>query len=309
MMLKNAVKPFKALSVLAIFPLLSGCNWTLFNSKGAVGKEQGDLIITAIMLMLIVVLPAIVMTFVFAWRYRASNKKATYTPEWAHSTKIEVVVWGVPLIIIVALSWIVWVSTHKLDPYRPLEATKPPLTVEVVATDWKWVFIYPEQKIATVNELYIPVDRPVSFQITSDSSMNTFFIPDLGGQIYAMAGMRTQLHLIANETGQFEGFSGNFSGPGFSDMKFITHSTTDEEFERWVDSVKSRQSPLAFDGFKKIAQPSEKHPVAYFSNVEPGLFQQIIDQYMDSGMDRHVDDGHAGMNMQPGTTPMHHAGE
>ncbi|MCW1873045.1 ubiquinol oxidase subunit II (plasmid) [Erwinia sp. INIA-01] len=308
-MLKNTIKSVKAMIVLAIIPLMTGCSWTLFNSKGQVGKEQGNLIITAILLMLIVVIPAILMTFAFAWRYRAGNKKAKYTPEWAHSTKVEVVVWGIPLIIIIALAIIVWISTHRLDPYKPLESAKPPLTVEVVATDWKWVFIYPEENIATVNELYIPVDRPVSFQITSDSTMNTFFIPQLGGQIYAMAGMRTQLNLIADETGQFDGISGNFSGPGFSDMKFITHSTSDGDFQRWVSGIKAQNHPLSFSGFKTLALPSEKHPVEHFSSVEPELFQRIIDQYMDSGMDRHADDAHAGMNMGSAEMPVNHAGE
>jgi len=297
-MLKKYIHLLKILPVLAIMPFLTGCNWVLFNSKGSVGVQQGNLIITAILLMLIVVIPAIAMTFLFAWRYRAGNAKARYTPEWAHSTKVEVVVWGVPLIIIVILAIIVWVSTHKLDPYKPLEADKPPLTVEVIATDWKWVFVYPEQQIATVNELVIPVGRPVSFHITSDSTMNTFFIPQLGGQIYAMAGMRTQLHLMANETGNYDGISGNFSGPGFSDMKFIAHATTDSEFDKWVIDVKSKNKNLDFEAFKELALPSEKHPIEYFSTVQTGLFQKIIDQFMDSGMDMHADQQpHSDTNM------------
>ncbi|WP_371822996.1 ubiquinol oxidase subunit II [Raoultella sp. HC6] len=285
MMLKRICQSLRLPLALGILPLLSGCSWTLFNSKGAVGIEQRNLIITAIMLMLIVVIPAIVMTFLFAWRYRAGNRSARYTPEWAHSNKVEIIVWGVPLCIIVVLAIVVWVSTHRLDPYRPLESSQPPLTVEVVATDWKWVFIYPEQGIATVNDLVFPVNRPVSFQITSDATMNTFFIPQLGGQIYAMAGMRTQLNLIANETGDYAGMSGNFSGPGFSDMKFVAHATSASQFDAWVSQVKQGDHPLDFSGFKRLALPSEKHPPEYFSAVEHGLFQSVIDQFMDSGMD------------------------
>ncbi|TCW17655.1 cytochrome bo3 quinol oxidase subunit 2 [Raoultella sp. BIGb0138] len=284
-MLKRVCQSLRLPLALGILPLLSGCNWALFNSKGAVGIEQRNLIITAIMLMLIVVIPAIVMTFLFAWRYRTGNRHARYTPEWAHSNKVEIIVWGVPLCIIVVLAIVVWVSTHRLDPYRPLESSQPPLTVEVVATDWKWVFIYPEQGIATVNDLVLPVNRPVSFQITSDATMNTFFIPQLGGQIYAMAGMRTQLNLIANETGDYAGMSGNFSGPGFSDMKFVAHATSAAQFDAWVRQVKEGNHPLDFNGFKQLALPSEKHPPEYFSAVEHGLFQRVIDQFMDSGMD------------------------
>ncbi|WP_416414549.1 ubiquinol oxidase subunit II [Pantoea sp. App145] len=303
-------KSLKALIIIAMPFLLSGCNWVLFNSKGEVGVQQSNLIITAILLMLIVVIPAILMTFLFAWRYRAGNKKATYTPDWAHSNKIELVVWGVPMIIIAILAAIVWVSTHKLDPYKPLISSKPALTVEVIATDWKWVFIYPEQKVATVNELVFPADRPVSFQITSDSTMNTFFIPQLGGQIYAMAGMRTQLNLKANEIGNYDGMSGNFSGQGFSDMKFIAHATSEENFDKWIDNVRSKNSSLDFAGFKKLAEPSQKHPIEYFSSVQDGVFQQVIDQFMDSGMDMHAkDEQHSGMDMTSAQTTMSHSGE
>lgn len=200
---------------------LSGCDWVLLDSKGMVGLAQRDLILICIGLMLIVVIPAIVLTFVFAWRFRAGNTQAKYTPDWSHSTKVEIVVWGVPLLIIAGLAVIVWKSTHELDPYKPLDVAGEPLHVDVIATDWKWVFVYPDLGIATVNQLNFPANRPLAFNITSNSTMNTFFIPQLGGQIYAMAGMRTQLHLIANEPGQFRGMSGNYSGHGFSNMKFI----------------------------------------------------------------------------------------
>lgn len=272
---------FAALAALS----LAGCDWVLFDSKGAVGIAQRDLIIICISLMLIVVIPAIVLSLVFAWRYRASNKSAKYTPDWAHSTKIEIVVWGVPLIIIAILAAIVWKSTHELDPYKPLDVPGEPLHVEVVATDWKWVFIYPDLGIATVNELNFPAHRQLAFDITSNSTMNTFFIPQLGGQIYAMAGMRTQLHLIANENGEYRGISGNYSGHGFSDMNFIAKATSQEDFDRWVEEVRATSNPLDFEGFKRMAAPTRgKHEIVRYSNVEPNLFKKIIDQFTGVGV-------------------------
>lgn len=234
--------------------------------------------------MLFVVVPAIVLTFVFAWKYRASNLAAKYTPDWAHSTRIEVVVWGVPLIIIVILAAIVWKSTHELDPYKPLDVAGEPINVEVIATDWKWIFIYPDLGIATINELTFPENRQVAFSITSNSTMNTFFIPQLGGQVYAMAGMRTKLHLLANEVGEYRGMSGNYSGAGFSDMKFVARATTEKDFERWVTQVRSEAPvPLDFDAFLKIAKPSTRNGVVHFAQVEPGLFKKVIDHFIDSG--------------------------
>ncbi|AIL09657.1 ubiquinol oxidase subunit II [Stenotrophomonas maltophilia] len=262
---------------------LSGCDWVLLDSKGMVGLAQRDLILICIGLMLIVVIPAIVLTFVFAWRYRAGNTKAKYTPDWSHSTKVEIVVWGVPLIIIAVLAVIVWKSTHELDPYKPLDVAGEPLHVDVIATDWKWVFVYPDLGIATVNQLNFPANRPLAFNITSNSTMNTFFIPQLGGQIYAMAGMRTQLHLIANEPGQFRGMSGNYSGHGFSNMKFIATASSNEDFERWVAEVRNAPAALSFTQFKALAAPSKNAPVQHFSSVEPLLFKKVIDQFIGVG--------------------------
>lgn len=276
----------RARHVLAALAVLSlaGCDWVLFNSKGAVGIAQRDLIIICIGLMLIVVVPAIVLSFVFAWRFRASNKSAKYTPDWAHSTRIEVVVWGVPLLIIVILSVIVWKSTHELDPYKPLDVAGEPIHVEVIATDWKWVFVYPDLGIATINQLHFPAGRQLVFDITSNSTMNTFFIPQLGGQIYAMAGMRTKLHLVANEPGEFRGMSGNYSGHGFSKMNFTATATSEEDFQRWVRQVRSGPPiRLDFEAFQRIAQPTQGHAVVHFAQVEPGLFKKVIDQFIGVG--------------------------
>ncbi|WP_370874583.1 MULTISPECIES: ubiquinol oxidase subunit II [Pseudomonas] len=259
--------------------LLTSCNLVVFNPKGQVATDERDLIILATGLMLLVVVPVIVMMFVFAYRYRATNKKARYSPRWASSHKIEAVVWGVPLLIIIVLGWVTWETTHALDPYRPLESDTPPINVQVVATDWKWLFIYPDLGIASVNELALPVHTPVSFTVTSDAAMTSFFIPALGGQIYAMAGMQTKLHLIANETGEFRGIAANYNGPGFSDMHFTTLSLSAADFQTWVTKVKGAATPLDHSTYAQLAKPTLKHPVTYYSAVQERLFLDIVDKY------------------------------
>ena len=259
--------------------LLGGCNWTLLNPVGQVGIEERNLIITATLLMLLVVVPVIAMTFIFAWKYRASNKDATYAPKWSHSTKIEVVIWTVPILIILALGVLTYKSTHALDPYRPLESDVKPLTIEVVAMDWKWLFIYPEQGIATVNKIVFPANTPINFRITSDTVMNSFFIPGLGGQIYAMAGMQTKLHLIANHNAELDGISANYSGAGFTGMKFKAIATSQAEFDAWVNEVKASPKQLDQAEYAALSKPSQNNPVALYSSYAPNLFQTIIDKY------------------------------
>lgn len=229
------------LSLSTLAALLTGCggDLVLLNSKGPVAEGQSNLMMTAIYLMLLVVIPSIIMALWFGWKYRASNKDADYKPTWAHSTAIEIVVWGIPVIIIGILAWLTWWGSHKYDPYRPVESDKAPLTVQVIAEQFKWIFIYPEQDIATINELRFPEKTPVNFNITSNFTMNSFFIPQLAGQIYAMAGMQTQLHVLANETGVYRGFSSNYSGYGFTQMRFKAHSVTETEFNDWIAAVKA----------------------------------------------------------------------
>jgi cytochrome o ubiquinol oxidase subunit 2 len=260
--------------------LLSGCsNLDILNPKGSVGLAERDLIATSTWAMLIVVIPVIALTLFFAWRYRASNRNAEYKPGWTHSTAVEVAVWTIPTLIILFLAVLTWKSTHELDPYRPLESQVKPINVEVVALDWKWLFIYPDLGIASVNQLAIPVGTPVNFRITSDTVMNSFFIPQLGGQIYAMAGMQTRLHLIADHTGDYAGLAANFSGKGFSDMKFRTLATSPEDFNAWVAKVRASSDRLDMDRYHAVSEPSEKDPVRYFSTVDPKLFNNIIARY------------------------------
>ncbi len=273
------IKTLRVLSILSIVlaaGFLSGCDNALLNPKGQVGLDVSNLIIASTLLMLIVVIPVIIMTIWFAWRYRASNAKATYLPNWEHSTKIEIVLWTVPCLIILALSILTWESTQDLDPGKPLVSNEKPLVINVVALDWKWLFIYPEQGIATVNEIAVPVNVPIQFHITSGTVMNSFFIPQLGSQIYAMAGMENKLNLIANHTGIFPGMSANYSGEGFSDMKFNTISGTRDEFDAWVNKVKSAPRILDIVAYETLTKPTIKHPVEYFAAFKPNLFHDIM---------------------------------
>lgn len=264
-----------------VLTLLSGCQGGILDPKGQVGADEKSLIITATALMLLVVVPVIVLTLVFAWKYRASNTNATYTPKWAHSNKIEAVVWLIPCCIVAFLAVLTWHTTHKLDPYRPLDSNQKPVTIEVVSMNWKWLFIYPELNIATVNQIAFPVNVPVNFRITSDTVMNSFFIPQLGGQIYAMAGMQTQLHLIANEAGSYKGFSANYSGAGFSGMKFNAIATaTPAEFDAWVARVRASGTPLNAAAYRQLSVQSENNPVSYYSAATPRLFDAIVGKTM-----------------------------
>jgi len=277
--------------LVAVALLLAGCQTVLMSPSGDLAVQQRNLIITSTLLMLLIIVPVIVLTLLFAWHFRASNKKAEYDPEWDHSTILELLIWAAPLLIIIALGAITWVSTHKLDPYRPLDrvaenrpvpANSRPLLVNVVALDWKWLFIYPEQGIATVNELAAPVDRPIQFKITASTVMNSFFIPALAGQIYAMPGMETQLQAVINAPGEFKGFSANYSGRGFSGMHFLFHGVSEEGFAQWVKKAKAGGGDLDREAYVKLAAPSENDPVTYYATVEPGLYRAILTGCIDA---------------------------
>ncbi len=265
----------------AMAALLSGCHMSVLDPKGQIAADEKSLIITATLLMLVVVIPVIFMTLYFAWKYRESNTSATYMPNWSYSHRIEAVVWAVPIAIILVLGTITWKTTHELDPYKPLESKVKPITIQVVSLDWKWLFIYPDQHIATINEIQFPANTPVNFKITSDTVMNVFFIPQLGSQIYAMAGMQTQVNLIADTAGTYDGLSTNFSGAGFPDMKFTATATSQADFDAWVAKVKASPNKLGLDNYNEISKPSSKDPVKYFSTVEPVLYAAVLDKYMD----------------------------
>ncbi|WP_061133619.1 ubiquinol oxidase subunit II [Caballeronia fortuita] len=259
---------------------LSGCKLEVLDSKGVIGAAESSLIATATYAMLLVVIPVILLTLFIAWRYRASNTKATYAPKWTHSTALEIVVWAIPAAIILFLGVLTWKTTHELDPYKEIKVENvKPINVEVVALDWKWLFIYPDLGVASVNQLAFPVGTPVNFRITSDSVMNSFFIPQLGSQIYAMAGMQTKLHLLTDHAGDYAGISANYSGQGFSDMKFRALAMSGADFDAWVKKVRNAPENLSMDVYAGVARPSEKVAVRYFSNVDPKLFNNIVAKY------------------------------
>lgn len=265
------------LSLLGAAVVLNGCDQLLlFNPKGPIGTEERFVIFAAIALMLLVVIPVAIMNVWFPWRYRSARSGDAYEPKWNNSLKIEVVVWLVPAIIVTVLGILVWDTTHRLDPYKPIETGAPPVRIEAVSLDWKWLFIYPELNIATVNQLVFPAKVPLSFRLTSASVMTSFFIPQLGSQIYAMGGMQTQLHLLADVPGTYAGQNQQYSGLGYSGMNFKAIATSREEFDAWVEKVRQSPETLDLDRYERLETPSEKEPVALFSAVKPGLFDTIL---------------------------------
>ena len=254
-------------------------NVEVLNPKGLIGRKERDLIVTSALLMMIVVIPVFIFTIYFAYKYRESNEKARHEPDWEHNNIAELCWWGVPFIIIVILGVITWRTTHELNPFKPLESEKKPIVIQAVALQWKWLFIYPEHGIATVNYIQFPEKTPINFQITADAPMNSFWIPQLGGQIYAMPGMRAKLHLIADEPGTFRGLSANFSGKGFAGMKFVAVSSTEAEFNQWVQQVKGAPKQLSMMEYETLVQPSSYVPKMLFSSFQPGLFDQVVLKY------------------------------
>ena len=291
--LVRTVSRFRSLILLPAALLLGGCNMVVLSPSGDVAAQQRDLIIVSTVLMLIVVIPVMALTVLFAWRYRSTAKKAaTYEPDWDHSTQLELVIWAAPLLIIICLGAVTWMGTHLLDPYRPLDRldggrqlteAAQPLRVEVVALDWKWLFIYPDYGVASVNELAAPVDRPIDFSITSSAVMNSFFIPALAGQIYAMPGMQTKLHAVINKEGTFEGFSANYSGAGFSQMRFAFHGLSDADFDAFITEARKVPAGLDRARYLELEQPSENVPPQRFASVDPDLYRRILNRCVEPG--------------------------
>jgi cytochrome o ubiquinol oxidase subunit 2 len=266
---------------------LTGCkshSIGLLNPKGIVAEEERKLFFDSLALMLIVVLPVIVMSFTFVYHYQASHRVKDYKPNWSHSYFLESLWWGIPCVIIVILAFITWKKTHELDPYQIIAGQKkPPLIIEVIALPWKWLFIYPQQHIATINYLVVPVGQQVEYLITTDNvPMSAFFIPQLGSQIYAMAGMRTQLHLLAGEEGVYDGMNSQFNGDGFSDMHFPVYALTPENLEKWFTKIQQSPNHLTADSYIQLLTPTIGAKPAFFAAVEDGLFDNVISTYMNS---------------------------
>jgi cytochrome o ubiquinol oxidase subunit 2 len=265
-----------ALSVYYIF----NHNIAVLEPKGWIGEKERNLISTASLLMLIVVIPVFILTWIFAWKYREGNEKSLHAPDWEHNYIAEYCWWGVPIIIVGILAVMCWKSSHELHPFKPIENGKKPIVIQVVSLEWKWLFIYPEHGIATINYVQFPEQTPINFQITSDAPMNSFWIPQLGGQIYAMPAMRSELHLIANELGTFRGASANLSGKGFAGMYFTAKSCTEAEFHDWVSSIKKSNKHLGLREYDQLLVPTEYHPFEYFVLDSVDLFEQILMKYM-----------------------------
>jgi cytochrome o ubiquinol oxidase subunit 2 len=272
---------FAGLLSIGAVTFLGGCSTiALFDPKGPIGESERFVIISAIALMLIVVIPVFIMAFWFPLKYRATNTKSTYLPKWSYSAKIDFVMWAVPIAIVTVLAILAWTRTHALDPYKPIPSAARPITIEAISLDWKWLFIYPDQNIATVNQITFPVNVPLSFKLTSDTVMTSFFIPQLGSQIYAMAGMQTRLHLLADQPGTYAGHNQQISGRGYSDMHFKANAVSREEFQAWVQKIRQSPEKLDLDRYEKLAKPSAGyHPVTYFSAVEPDLFVYILRKF------------------------------
>ncbi len=291
--LKSLGRSLRPGMLLVLSALLAGCDAAILNPKGQIGQDEKTLLITATVLMLLVVVPVIVMTLAFAWKYRASNTKARYEPKWSHSTAIEVVVWSIPCMIVLVLAVLTWRSSHALDPYRPIESERAPVVVEAISMDWKWLFVYPEEKVAVVNELTFPVDAPLNLKITSDTVMSAFFIPSLGSMVYSMAGMQTKLHLIANEAGAFEGMASHYSGSGFNKMHFTAHAVSEEQYRAWLDKVRASDRLLDKAAFTDLGAEKNHdwYPVTYYGRTEAGLFDWILARHMGDnhhfGMKKH----------------------
>jgi cytochrome o ubiquinol oxidase subunit 2 len=269
-----------ALGVLLVSGIyLSRLNIAVLQPAGPVGQKEKNLIVFAVLLSLIVIIPVYVMLIGFAWKYRASNKSAKYSPNLNGSRLLESIWWGVPLILIIILGAVTWRSSHDLDPFRPLSSSRPPITIQVVALDWRWLFIYPQQKVATINYFKMPVNQPVTFQITSDAPMNSFWIPQLGGQIYAMSGMATHLNLLASRAGDFKGVSANISGEGFADMHFMALAVDSDQFTAWMKHLQAGGQNLDLKEYNKLAMPTRDTSLKSFGQAQPGLFDQIIAKY------------------------------
>lgn len=289
--MKSFIKSPAILLMVAVLAL-AGCKAEVLAPAGDVAARQRDLLVQTTLLMLIIIVPVMLLTLFFAWKYRSKNKEADYQPDWDHSTKLELVIWAVPLLLIICLGALTWVGTHLLDPYRPLDRVdvNTPVTeehqtlkVEVVALDWKWLFIYPDQGIATVNRLVVPEDTPVEFSLTSSTVMNAFYIPAMAGMIYAMPGMETKLHGVLNEQGDYKGIASHYSGAGFSGMHFVTTVTDQAGFDGFVAETKAAGGMLDRDTYLQLAAPSQNEPPRGYAWVDPVLFARVVNICVEEG--------------------------
>ena len=263
--------------VLAGAAALGGCAKGVLDPQGPIASAERLLLINSTAIMLVVVIPVIVTTLVFAWWYRSSNARANRDPDESYEGRLEFVIWSIPALTVILLGGVIWIGSHQLDPRAPIPRNTDPLRVDVVALDWKWLFIYPEQGVAAVNQLVIPVGTPVQFRLTSATVMNSFFIPQLGSQIYTMGGMTTHLNLLADNPGEFPGFSANYSGGGFAEMRFVAKAVPAGDFDAWINQVRGTGSALDDAAYAELAKPSTAVPPTTYGSLMPNLFEHILD--------------------------------
>lgn len=273
----NSVRSKIASGVFSAF-LLAACHAEVLDPRGPVGKADRIILIDSLAIMLAIVVPTIMATLLFAWWYRASNVRAQYLPEWKFSGRIELVVWAIPLMVIILLGGVTWIASHELDPAKPLASKTPPLEIQVVSLDWKWLFIYPKQHVASVNQLTVPAGVPLHFSLTSASVLNAFFVPQLGSMIYTMNGMVTQLNLQADAPGTFRGLSAHYSGAGFSDMHFDVRAVSANEFSAWIEASVAEAPQLDVTSYAMLAKPSVPTGKAIYRSTDPELFEKIVMQ-------------------------------
>jgi cytochrome o ubiquinol oxidase subunit 2 len=267
----------------ATAPLLGGCDTVVLDPQGPIGIAEKTILIDSLAIMLAIVVPTMAATLAFAWWFRASNTRATYLPDFTYSGRIELIVWAIPLLTIILLGGVIWIGSHDLDPGKPFISKTPPLEIQVVSLDWKWLFIYPNQSVASVNQLVVPASVPIHFSLTSASVMNAFFIPQLGSMIYTMNGMMTQLNLRADAPGTFLGLSSHFSGDGFSDMHFDVQAVSAERFAAWIDATRSAGPTLDPASYAALAKQSVNTRPFTFREADPALFHEIVTQQLPPG--------------------------
>jgi cytochrome o ubiquinol oxidase subunit 2 len=256
---------------------LAGCNGVL-DPHGPVGEAERLILLDSVTIMLAIVVPVVVATLGFAWWFRASNAHATYLPHWAFSGRLELIVWAIPALVITFLGGIAWFGSHALDPFKALPSSTKPIEVEVVSLDWKWLFIYPNEGVASVNQLVIPVGTPVHFRLTSSGVMNSFFVPQLGSQIYTMAGMTSQVSLEADQEGTYSGLSAQFSGDGFADMRFDVRAVVRYVYVKWIADTRAGGATLDMAAYAELSKPSKNVKPATYGAVAPELFEAIVNQ-------------------------------
>jgi cytochrome o ubiquinol oxidase subunit 2 len=280
---KPGARIVRRVAALAPLFLLAACEPAVLDPQGPVGSAEKTILIDSVAIMLAIVVPTLVAVFAFAWWFRASNKRARYLPEWDYSGKIELVTWSIPVLVIILLGGVAWIGSHTLDPAEKLVSDKKEIEVQVVSLDWKWLFIYPQQHVASVNELVVPAGTPIHFALTSSSVMNTFFVPQLGSMIYTMHGMTTQLNLSADHPGSFRGQSSHYSGDGFSDMHFEMRAVSDADFTSWVAATRTNGKMLDEAAYLTLEKQSQNITPFTYNDVAPDLFSKIVSGQLPAG--------------------------